>query len=153
MLPTDIMNGISELIQDDGGANYVALHEGLGIVGDITSWILGLLVMIVLIGFPIIVALEVLFINVPVVQSSVLKLMDKSTTVNKIMGICLRDAKRAIYLANTKETGKSVNKIYLLIKIKVLFIAIFIIGIILGPVAVIINTVIKIVKDFVSVIG
>lgn len=152
MLPSDVMIGISELIQDDGGADYIKLHEGLGIVSDVASWILGLLVMIILIGFPIIVALEVLFINVPVFQSSIIKLMDKNTTLNKIMGICLRDAKRALYLANTKDTGESANKVYLFIKVKVLFIAVFMVGMILGPISVVVSTVIDITNDLINAI-
>lgn len=150
MTPNEVIQGINEIMTDDGGTDYVALYENLGIVGDVVAWILGMLVIFVLIGFSIVVSLEVLFMNLPAFQSSIYKLMEKSDTANKILGLCLRDAKRAIMIANTKETGKSANQVYLGIKIKVIFITFVIIGIILGPGVLLVNSLAGIVQDILS---
>lgn len=140
------------LMSDDGGADYLALYEGLGIAGDVISWILGILIVIVLIGLPVIVSIEVLFLNVPTFQSTIDRMMEENKTANKIIGTCLRDAKRAIYRANTSETGQSANGIYFGIKLKTVFITFVIIGIVLGPGVILVNFLVDRVKDLLSLI-
>lgn len=152
MSPGDVIKGMTGLMSDDGGANYAALLEGMGIAGDVLSWVLGMLVVFILLMFPIVVALEVMFMNMPIFQSSAYKLMENNKLANKILGVCLRDAKRALILANTSQTGKSANKIYLGIKIKVIFITFFVIGIVLGPGVVILNSLIEVVQGFLDVL-
>lgn len=150
MSPSEIIQGIAGIMSDDGRADYATLYEGLGIAQDVISWILGLLIIFVLIGFSVVVALEVLFLNLPLFQSSIYKAMEKNDVANKILGLCFRDAKRAIILANTSETGKSANRVYLGIKIKVIFIVFLIIGMILGPGVWVIQSIMGIVSDFLS---
>ena len=149
MSPSDIINEMQELVIDDGGGNYVTLYEGLGIAGEVISKILGILIILELIIFPIVISLEVMYINIPMFQDSLTKAMNKNKTANNVLGIFLRDAINAIKDADTVRTGESPNKIYLIRKSKLIFLVFLINGIILGPVTMIINWIVRIVSGIV----
>jgi hypothetical protein len=129
---SEVIDGIEGGIEDTGGADYITLHKGLSTVASIFSTVLGYLMVILAVGIAIIVALEVLYINVPPLNSSIERLTKKHKDLDRIMGLCLRDARKAIYNAEALRTGRSVNVEYLLIKWKTVFIAYFIVGLVLN---------------------
>lgn len=129
----EIVNGILENMPDDGHANYIQLKEQLDLVGTITSIILGLIVTIIVVGVPVVVALELCYINIPVFQEYTEKIIIKTTgKLNTAIGFVVRDAKLALQEANTIQTGKSANYIYLKIKVKSIFLATVFVAIALG---------------------
>ena len=65
----DIVDGISGYLPNDGMADYISMIEGLGIVGQIAALIVGLLVMVIIVGLPLVIAIEVCYINFPFIQS------------------------------------------------------------------------------------
>ena len=65
----DIVDGISGYLPNDGMADYISMIEGLGIVGQIAALIVGLLVMVIIVGLPLVIAVEVCYINFPFIQS------------------------------------------------------------------------------------
>ena len=129
----DIVNQITGKLANDGAANYIQLATQIKYIGDITQLILGILVAILVIGLPIVIAIEVCYINYPIVQESLEKIVVRSKgNLNKVLGLTIRDARTAVRMADTIETGRSVNLIYLKIKCKSIFIAFFIVGLVLG---------------------
>ena len=132
MSVSDIVDGMTGMLIDDGGADYIHLHQGLKVTMELLQYLEGLIIVILLIGIPVVVALEVLFLNFPIFQSSVTKLTEKDKRAQKIIGFCFRDAILAVTRANTAQTGKSANSEYLSIKIRTLFIAFFIIALAMG---------------------
>lgn len=133
MGPGDIIDAIQEKLFADSGTDYIYLHEGIGLTEEVLNKILGILVVFVIVGMPVVVAIELLFINIPALNYPILEAIDNKTPLGKIFGLCLRDAKRAIVEADTVRTGESVNMVYFKIKIKSIIIAVFIVGMILGP--------------------
>ena len=133
MTVDDIIRGIEEGLQYDGGADYITMIESMGLLGTIFGILSGLMVSIIIVGMPVIIALEVMYLNLPMVQSKMDDLLIKTSGRTKdALEFTLKDAKKALIQANTVETGNSVNRIYLGIKIKAVFIAAFIIGLVLG---------------------
>lgn len=133
MTVDDIIRGIEEGIQHDGGANYITMLEGMGLLGNIFSILTGLMVSVIIIGMPIIIAIEVMYLNLPFIQGKFDNLLIKTSgKKHDALEFTIKDAKRALIAANTVETGRSVNRIYLSIKIKAVFIAALIIGLVLG---------------------
>lgn len=134
MTVDDIVNGMSSYLESDGKADYIGLIEGISLVQDIVSMILGLLVMIIAIGLPIIVAIEVCYINFPIIQEAYDKLYNRlEGKANKVFGLVIRDARISVERSHTTHMGENVNWIYLRIKCKQVFICVFIVAMILLP--------------------
>ena len=70
---------------------------------------------------------------------------------NQILGIVIRDALIAIERANTTEYGKNVNTIYLRIKCKQIFLAVFIVAMVLGPGPILIGYALTFVRSLIDV--
>ena len=68
MTVTDIVTDIESYLSGDGMADYVSLIEGLGIVGRIGSIVIGILVVMIVVGMPVVVAIEVFYINFPPIK-------------------------------------------------------------------------------------
>lgn len=132
MSASEIISGMSDLLVDDGGANYEMLIVGTNAISSILSFIAGFLVVVILIGLPLIVAIEVVYINFSPFNEYLRRFSEKDKRLEKLIGLCLRDAKTALYRANTCETGRSANSEYLRIKIKTVFIAFFVVGLTIG---------------------
>lgn len=134
MTVDDIVDGMSGYLQSDGKADYIGLIEGISLAQDVISMILGLLVMIIAIGLPFVVAVEVCYINFPLIQEQCDKLYDRlEGKANKIFGLVIRDARVSVERAHTTQMGENVNWIYLRLKCKQIFICVFILAMILMP--------------------
>lgn len=150
MSPLDIIEGIEQKISVPGGYDYIMMHEGLQIIDKVIGALMGILIVIAIAGIPIIVALEVMYINNPLLRNTADTITGSKKKGVRIIALCLRDALRAIQLANTVETGKSVNEVYFGIKLKKIIIAYVIIGMALGPVNLLLAYIGKIVNSFLS---
>lgn len=150
MRVSDILNGMGELYVDDGGANYLQLHQVTYFFSVVVNYLISILTVIVIVGVPLIIAMELLYINIPVFQGSVNRAAEGDPRFEKIVGIFLRDAKVALYRANTAETGKSANAVYLGIKWKTVFIAYFLVGLTIGPIKGIIMYMIRVIGEALS---
>ena len=139
----ELVDAMGNMVTDDGGANYIQLHENLAMIDQIVSFLVGLLVVVIAVGIPLIVALEVLYINIPTIQDSMDKFTEGNKRLERIIGLCFRDARLALYRANTSETGKSANMCYLGIKIKAILLAFIVIGLALGAFDFIVDYLVK----------
>lgn len=147
----EIVNDIQNGIVSTGGADYIQLIEQVGMIRTIAELILGLFVTIIIIGLPVIIALEICYINFPVMQASFNNILNKTSgNINSALGLVLRDAKIALTRANTVETGRDVNYIYLLIKLKAILIAIFSVGLVIGVGPIIVQLIIKIASSIIE---
>ena len=102
---SDIVDDITGNLINDGSANYIQLIEGVQTVGDITSIILGVLLVLIVVGLPIVIAIEICYINFPLVRDSFERLVLKTSGhLNTVLGLVIRDAKRAVVLSDTVVT-------------------------------------------------
>lgn len=145
MTASDIAGSIGEEL-NGGGVDYIFLTEAVGALQTSLNFIMGFIVYLLVIGVPLIVSIELLYINTPPLRELLDNILDKykgNGARGKAIELILRDAVTAVYQAETIETGKSANAIYLGIKCKSLFLAALIVGITLrgGPyvIAIIIN--------------
>jgi len=146
-----LVNEITSYMVSDGSVNYITLIEQVGIVDAITGTVLGLLVTLIVIFLPIVIVIEILYLNIPVIQESIeQKIFENGNKGNIILGLVLRDARLAVQKANTIETGKSVNLIYLQLKIKAILLAIILVGLVLGVGGTIVQVIVKIAKPIID---
>lgn len=147
----EIVNDITGHMVTDGSANYIQLIESLNTIEKISSVILGLMVVVIIIGVPLVVAVEIVYINFPMAQESFERALIKTTgNLNKALGLMLRDAKLAVLKANTIETGENVNYVYLRLKIKAILIAVLLAASVLGIGPVIIDIIMSIAQSILS---
>ena len=150
MSAEEIIDGMQDVMVDDGGADYIQLYTWLQTTQDILYGLFGLLAVIILIGVPIMVAFELVYINITVFRSSLDSLSKRSERLGRIAGLCFRDAKTAIVKADTANTGRSINFIYLGLKLKVLIITLFVAALALGPINVVIQLIIRLMGSIIS---
>lgn len=118
------------------GVDSITLREVTSILTRVTSVLLGWAIAIIVIGVPIIIALEVAYITFPLVRSGMDKVafhLDKIITkgvAKKTVEITFRDARQALLEAETKATGRSATWIYLRIKTKSVMFIVFIISLV-----------------------
>lgn len=153
MTTQDIVNEISKYLDNGGNADYISLTEGLELIKNISGAIIDLLVAIIIIGLPIVVAIEVCYINFPVFQKGYDDLYNRlEGKRGKILGLLIRDATYAVKLSNTTEYGVGANTIYFKVKIKTIFICVLTIGLVLGAGPVLINWGLILIKGIMNVI-
>ena len=126
----EIVGGITGEISG-GGVNYIALTEWIETIRNVCNFLSGFIVYTLVICVPLIIAIELLYINIPPLKSSIddlLERLDEKGIKSKGTQLILRDA----ILASTVDTGVSANIIYMQIKVKSIFLAAFIIALTLG---------------------
>lgn len=149
----EIVDGITGYVQSDGGTNYIALIEGTNAVTQILISILHILAGIIIIGLPIVVAIELCYINLPLFQSKCNNLYDRlEGKPNQLYVLVIRDAMVAVERANTTEFGKNANWIYLRIKCVQIFLSVFIVAMVLGPGPILIGYALIFTKNIVNVL-
>lgn len=150
MTVDEVISGLEGGLGYDGGVNYITLLEVTEILFSIFSVIANIMVTIIIIGLPIIIALELMYLNLPFMQIKMDEVLISLSGLKKdAMTVTLKDAKRALVSANTLETGTSVNKVYLFIKIKAIFIATIVVGLQLFAGPIILNIVWNLVESII----
>ena len=122
MSSEEIIEGVEQYLYSDGQADNILLIEGLTLVSKVATTLLSILTGIIIIGLPLIVAVEIIYINFPVVQRPInTKIIYKTGRIHRILAFALRDAVRAVEECEI-EPSKNVNFEYLKLKIKALLI-------------------------------
>lgn len=150
----EIIDGIVKKLENDGSVDYIALTEKVYIIKDITEAILGLFVSLIIIGVPLVVTFEIIYLNIPIVQRGFENLMIRTEgkRINRVLGLVLRDARLAVSKANTVETGVSVNGVYLRMKIKSIIIAVVCVAVVLGLGSTIVGWIVRVAANIMSVL-
>ena len=151
-MPVDkIVSDITGNMSNTGGADYIQLTTQLGMVGSVVGVILGFLVAIIIIGGPLVIAIEIMYINFPLMQESLEKLTTRTSgRTQTTLGLVIRDARLAVREANTVQTGHSVNWTYLRIKIKAIFISVLLAGLVMGAGSSVIDLIVSIAKSLIT---
>lgn len=130
----DIKDEIGEAIQNGGDYDYIQLIQQTSDVSRVLSVVYGVLVTVILILVPIIVSLELMYICFPLLrvhmESFVVKVESKGIA-GKVVGFTLRDAREAVYKADTDSIGKHPLAIYLKLKCASMMMVMFVIAIVL----------------------
>lgn len=152
----NIVDGIKEAISvgSSGDINYITWNTIISVLSRIFSILYLVLSYTIYILVPIIVCLEICYIAFPSVRNGlevVINRMESKGTSGKVLGATLRDARQAVYEANTLETGKSPYWIYLKLKIKSIQIVMLVIVIVLGYSTQIINMVWSWIQNIISI--
>lgn len=149
----EIVDGMTKYVQSDGGTNYIALIEGTNIVTQILIALLNVFAGMIIIGLPIVVAIELCYINLPLFQDRCNNLYHRlEGKPNQVFVLVIRDAMVAVERANTIEIGKNANWIYLRIKCVQIFLSMFIVTMVLGPGPILIGYAFTFAKNIVNVL-
>lgn len=150
---------VSKLIEElqrkasiNEGLDQIQLYTGVGIITKISEFVIGFLSTIILVVIPIIVAIELVYINFPITRTPLSKLKDIGRGhVKKAAEFALRDAVKAVEEANTVKTGQSANLIYLKLKIKWIYLVMFCIALVVGGGTLIINVLMSMLSGLIDV--
>ncbi len=153
----DIIKGITERIISDGSADYIQLNEQLNFVDTLARLILGLMVIIIVIGIPLVVVVELVYINFPVFRDTYKKVtLRTSGRLNSTLGLVVRDARLAVEKSTTTDIHTATNLIYLKIKSKSIIISMILVGVVLGSgpyvIRIIVNITGKIIEGFQAIL-
>jgi len=131
---SEIVNNLENELATDPGTNYKVLLESYSTITRVMSLVLGILVVLIWIMFPVIVILEISFITIPLFQSGVYGLVDKfkSKGFSSFIQITFRDAMKAIEASETGQTQLPPAGYYLIHKVKSAMFAAFVIALIVG---------------------
>lgn len=148
----EIVNGMTKYLDSDG-INHIMFIEGTNIITQILAFAINLFVGVIVIGLPIIVGIELCYINLPIIQCYYNNIYGRlEGKANQVLGLVIRDAMIAMEIANTTEIGKNINFIYLKVKSKQIFISVFIVAMILGPGPILIGYALKFVGNLIDVL-
>lgn len=126
----EIINGIQQRAEESSGDyDYISFYEGLNSITSIANSILGILVVLIDILIPIIISLELCYINFPMFRQQVDKIIVNSGgAAHGAFEFTFKDAVEAVRKASIDGAGNS-NLVYFKKKCKSIWIVVFIISI------------------------
>lgn len=127
----EIIGQIGDKIDKPFTLNFIQLQEGSDLVAGITTLLLGLVIILILLLTPLVIAAELMYINIPIFRQAADNIREGKKGERKLVGLALRDAELALRRANTTVTGKSATLIYIGIKSKSVFIVTLIVVILI----------------------
>ena len=146
-----IVNELSRRSTSDSSVDYILLEEIMSIIQTIYPIILGFIATVILMIIPIVTTLEIIYICFPVIREFANDLLVKIEGKGKaqnVLGFVLRDARKAVTIANTRMVGEhSALWIYLKLKSKSLIIASLLIAAVLILATDIIDIIMNLVKS------
>ena len=146
----DIVQGIKDNMGGTGNIDRGVSIQFLNTVDSVLGAILGIIVVVLALGIPLIIALEICYINIPIFRSSLDKITEKVDVLSRPVGLVFRDARKAMKEANTVKTGQSTNAVYLRMKIGTILLAFVMISLCFGPINIVISIVTGLVKSIIQ---
>ena len=154
MSVNDIINDLGGKVQSDGTVDYLTMYTGLELVTQIGEMLLGIACVIIIIPIPIVATLEIIYINIPPVRELTEKIMFKGEGyIQKAIQFTLHDAVRAVKEANTCTTGKSANYLYLMIKLKWIFITVLALAVVINGTSTIVSLLMSIFSGIIEAVS
>lgn len=121
----EISRQLEDRLSSNGGLDYITLKESSSIITRIAGIILGLLTWFILIVFPLVIAMEIMYICLPFMRSKadfILRKLEDRGADSRLLGLAFKDAKYAIdtvYSRGKVEGGTSdILRCYFWIKVK-----------------------------------
>ena len=71
MSASEILQGMEELVGNTSELNLIFLYNGLQLIREYSSLILGVLAVLIMIFTPLVIGLEVLYLNFPTAQDGI----------------------------------------------------------------------------------
>lgn len=154
MSVNDILNDLGGKVQSDGTVDYLTMYTGLELVTKIGEMLLGIACVLIITLIPIVATLEIIYINIPPVRELTEKIMFQGEGyIQKAIQFTLHDAVRAVKEANTCTTGKSANYLYLMIKLKWIFITVLALAVVINGTSTIVNLLISLFSGIIEAVS
>lgn len=145
----DIADDVEKALEADGGFDYIHIIQQTSDLGRVVGVLYGVLTTTILILVPIVVSIELMYICFPVLRVNMENLVVKVESkgiAGKVVGFTLRDARQAVFQAETAQTGRSALWIYLKMKCTSMMVVMLVIAIVLKGSESIINIVWKLIE-------
>ena len=136
MSVNDILNDIGNKAVDNGEMDRILFSDITNGIIDFTEIILGLAIITIFILVPIVVSLELIYINAPVTRDLFDSIKGSDRKIAKIAEFSLRDAVESVERAAMGEYCGNANNAYIIIKVKSVTIIGFIVALTLQGVSV-----------------
>lgn len=115
----EIADEVEKAIEASDGYDYISIIQYTGDFNKVIGIVYGIVSTLIMILVPIIITIEICYICFPIMREPVEKLtikLESSGIACKVVGLTLGDAKKALNIAETKQTGRSALWEYLKIK-------------------------------------
>ena len=115
-----VKGDIIQKVTSDGSIDYIQLEESMLTINTIYPFILGFLVVSIMILIPIVISLEIVYICFPIIREGVDELLIRIEGKGKktsVLGFALRDARKAVTIANTGMVGEQ-SALWIYLKLK-----------------------------------
>ena len=145
-----IIQNIKDGMQSGESAGYdVEMQKSaMSTIGVIASRFFGILVVVIIVLVPLIVALEVCYIQFPLFRGGVNKLTDEHGRLDSILGFTFRDAQKAVKEHAVNGTA-SAMAYYIKLKLKSVYLVMFIVALLLAGNAFVLRVLIKILSPLI----
>lgn len=135
----NIMQSIEEKASYDTNGDLLntrLLRDGVYNLFKIANPVLGFLLVLLTISIPIIITLEVVYIAFPLFRTTIDKIDEsvnaKLAAFHRTIGFVFRDARHALKVSESRQTGRSAMWEYLVIKIKSVMFLTFLIALVIN---------------------
>lgn len=148
----EITQSIIDKAESDGSIDHIMFLEQTDAIVRIANILYGVLSTIILLFVPLVISIEVIYINFPIIRGKIDDLLIKVEghgIAHRMAGFALGDAVEAVRVACTAETGRSAIYIYLVNKCKSLMFIMFIICLVINGTSDIINYVWSLIENVV----
>lgn len=131
MTAKDIVDEIGSNADNKSDINYIVFYEWSIKIVQFAEMLLGVTVLMILILVPLVISLELIYINIPITRNVFDKIKGGSTRRARVAEFCLRDAVQAVEESAIGRYGGNSNIAYLAIKCKSLTVIGFVIAMLL----------------------
>lgn len=140
MSADEIIDKIEEKAIETGSMDHIKYIEWSKAIIEFAEFILGMLIVVIIILVPLVIMLEVVYINVPISRNVFDKIRGGNNRIARVAQFALRDAVEAVEKVYIGESTGNVNITYCYIKIKSLMVIGFGIALVIQGTSMMINT-------------
>lgn len=115
---SDILSDIGDKAVDNGSMDMILFSDITRGIIELTEIILGIAIIVIIILVPIVISLELIYINAPVTRDLFDSIKGSDKKVAKIAEFCLRDAVESVEKATMGDYCGNANNAYIVIKLK-----------------------------------
>ena len=133
---SDILSDIADKAVDTASMDRILFSDITNGIIEFTEIILGMAIIIIFILVPIVISLELIYINAPVTRDLFDSIKGSNRKVSKIAEFCLRDAVESVERAAMGEYCGNANNAYVVIKVKSVTVIGFVVALTLQGVSV-----------------
>lgn len=147
----NIIGNIQQLAAENSGDyDYISFYEGLLTISTITGKVLSILVTLISILVPLMIALEICYIEFPILREAINRVLTNSGgALHGAFQFTFRDAQEAVRRASINGAAKALGE-YFKIKVRSIYLVVFVIALTLSGNGFLLKFLVKLLAPLIS---